>query len=160
MQLLEKYNELKNDGKLEEARKLIGQLAEDNPTDTEVLLEAGSIHKQMEMFPQAIAFYKDALELDLSEDERKHVLFHLGASYRAVGLYDQAKEIFEIGMSEYPAANEFYIYFAMTLYNLDDTDLALEIMLTKLIETTKDQGILEHKNEFSFYASRLDELFN
>lgn len=73
---------------------------------------------------------------------------------------ENAKEAFEIGMSEFPAANEFYIYFAMTLYNMDESDLAMEIVLSKLLETTKDENILKHKEEFSFYASRLDELFN
>lgn len=48
----------------------------------------------------------------------------------------------------------------MTLYNMDESDLAMEIVLSKLLETTKDENILKHKEEFSFYASRLDELFN
>ncbi|MBR7553720.1 tetratricopeptide repeat protein [Allobacillus sp. GCM10007491] len=160
MKLLHTFFDLKQNGHLQSAREEITRLAEEQAKNPSILFEAGLLHKDLEMMSQAITYFNQALELDLSEDIRKNSLFHLGASYRAVGLYENAKEAFEIGMSEFPAANEFYIYFAMTLYNMDESDLAMEIVLSKLLETTKDENILKHKEEFSFYASRLDELFN
>lgn len=160
MKLLHTFFDLKQNGHLQSAREEITRLAEEQEKNPSILFEAGLLHKNLEIMPQAITYFNQALELDLLEDIRKNSLFHLGACYRAVGLYENAKEAFEIGMSEFPAANEFYIYFAMTLYNMDESDLAMEIVLSKLLETTKDENILKHKEEFSFYASRLDELFN
>ncbi|WP_054754753.1 tetratricopeptide repeat protein [Piscibacillus salipiscarius] len=112
------------------------------------------------MEPQAIGFYKQALELGLEGEMRRDALLCLGSSYRAVGLYEQARETLEIGMSEYPDYNAFYIFFAMTLYNLGDTDLAMEFVLKKLLETTDDESIKQFSRALDFYASRLDEVFN
>jgi|SRR5690625_2563147 len=157
---IEDILKLKKEGKLEEARDGILKLLESKQNDSQLLLQAAFIHDQLGYAPQAITFYKQALELGLEKEERKEALLCLGSSYRAVGLYDEARETLEIGMSEYPNENVFYIFFALTLYNLDDADLAMEIVLTKLLETTSDQSILKYKKALEFYASRLDETFN
>jgi len=157
---IEDILKLKKEGNLEEARDGILNLLESNPNDSEILLQAAFIHDQLGYTPQAITFYQQALDSNLEEDDRKEALLCLGSSYRAVGLYDEARETLEIGMSEYPNENVFYIFFALTLYNLDEADLAMEIVLTKLLETTSDKSILKYKNALEFYASRLDETFN
>lgn len=157
---LEKVKRLKQAGKLDEARDLALKLLEDDGVNAELLLETAYIHDQNDMEPQAIGFYKQALDLGLDGEPRRDALLALGSSYRAVGLYEQARETLEIGMSEYPDHNAFYIYFAMTLYNLGDTDLAMEIVMTKLLETTDDASIKKYSRALEFYASRLDEVFN
>ncbi|MGM8214911.1 tetratricopeptide repeat protein [Bacillaceae bacterium W0354] len=157
---IEEVIKLKKEGSLNQARELVIKLLENDKNNSKLLLQAGLLHDQLGYTPQAITYYKQALDSGLDNDNRKKALLCLGSSYRAVGLYEEAKETLEIGMSEYPHDNAFYIFFAMTLYNLDETDLAMEIILTKLLETTKDQSILDYKQALQFYASRLDEVFN
>ncbi|GAA0466858.1 tetratricopeptide repeat protein [Alkalibacillus silvisoli] len=160
MDQLQEAIRLKNEGNLKEAQPLLAELANEHKEDQKVLLVAAEVHEKLELFPQAITFYQQALEFDLNEEYRKKALLHLGISYRAVGLYEQARETLEVGMSEFPSSNPFYIYFAMTLYNLGDSDLAMEIMAQKLIETTKDSELINHRGLIEFYASCLDETFN
>ncbi|WP_188207670.1 tetratricopeptide repeat protein [Alkalibacillus aidingensis] len=157
---LKEIKALKEKGSWSEAQSNILKLVEENPNDFEAFLEAGLIHEKLEMIPQAITYYQKALELDADEMIRQHTLLQLGISYRAVGLYEQARETLEIGMSEFPSDHRFYVYFAMTLYNLGDADLAMEIILNKLLETTEDQQLLSHRELIEFYASCLDETFN
>lgn len=157
---MEKFQQLINEEKFEEARELILKILDEDPNNKDVLLEAGFLHDKLGYTPQAITFYNQALENGIEGEKRKELLLSLGSSYRAVGLYEQARETLEIGMSDYPNYTPFYIFFAMTLYNLGDTDLAMEILITKLLETTNDEDVLKYKNALSFYASRLDETFN
>lgn len=157
---MEKFQQLINEEKFEEARELILKILDEDPNNKDVLLEAGFLHDKLGYTPQAITFYNQALENGIEGEKRKELLLSLGSSYRAVGLYEQARETLEIGMSDYPNYIPFYIFFAMTLYNLGDTDLAMEILITKLLETTNDEDVLKYKNALSFYASRLDETFN
>ncbi|MDQ0352563.1 tetratricopeptide (TPR) repeat protein [Alkalibacillus filiformis] len=151
---------LKEEGNFSEAQPIFAELVQSHPEDHETLLAAAYVHEQLEMFPQAITFYQQALDLSLNEGERKEALLRLGISYRAVGLYDKAKETLEVGMSEYPSYNPMYVYFAFTLYNLGDYDLAMEIMAQKLLETTRDEDLVKHQEFIEFYASCLDETFN
>ncbi|WP_194840900.1 tetratricopeptide repeat protein [Filobacillus milosensis] len=157
---VDKLKSLRQANQLDEARKLALSLLEDHPHDPDILLQTAYIHDQQDMAPQAISFYKQALEHDLNLEDRREALLCLGSSYRAVGLYELARETLEIGMSEYPDYNAFYIFFAMTLYNLDDTDLAMEFLMTKLLETTDDESIKAYSRALEFYSSRLDEVFN
>ncbi|WP_162297920.1 tetratricopeptide repeat protein [Halalkalibacillus sediminis] len=150
----------RKEGQLEQAKKLIMQALQEQPNDPYTLLEAGYVHDQMELAPQAINYYEQALDNGLFGDHRKDGLLCLGSSYRAVGLYEKAKETLEIGMSEFPSCNEMYIFFAMTLYNLGDYDLAMEILLSKLAETSSDGGIQKYEEAIKFYSTRLDETFN
>ncbi len=157
---LHKVKELRQEGQLNEAREMAMELLKEDNQNAELLLETAFIHDQSDMEPQAITFYKQALDVGLEGNQRRDALLSLGSSYRAVGLYEQARETLEIGLSEYPDYNAFYIFFAMTLYNLGDTDLAVEILMTKLLETTNDQSIKAYQRALEFYASRLDEVFN
>ncbi|WP_017186548.1 tetratricopeptide repeat protein [Alkalibacillus haloalkaliphilus] len=151
---------LKEERKFSEAQPIFAELTQSHSDDHHILIAAAYVHEQMEMFPQAITFYQQALDFELNEEERKEVLLRLGISYRAVGLYDKAKETLEVGMSEYPSYNPMYVYFAFTLYNLGDYDLAMEIMAQKLLETTNDDDLVKQQQLIEFYASSLDETFN
>ncbi|MDV2581291.1 tetratricopeptide repeat protein [Alkalibacillus haloalkaliphilus] len=160
MTLRQEAFRLKEEGKFSEAQSIFAELVQNYPDDHQVLIAAAYVHEQLEMFPQAITFYQQALDLELSEEERKEALLRLGISYRAVGLYDKAKETLEVGMSEYPSYNPMYVYFAFTLYNIGDYDLAMEIMAQKLLETTNDEDLVKQQELIEFYASSLDETFN
>ncbi|GEL78426.1 tetratricopeptide repeat protein [Tenuibacillus multivorans] len=157
---LKKLRQIRQNGQVEEARELASSYLENDPDHPQLLLETAFIYDQSDMEPQAITYYKQALENGLEDNDRRNALLSLGSSYRAVGLYENARETLEVGMSEYPDYNAFYIFFAMTLYNLGDSDLAMEILMTKLLETTDDESIQAYKKALAFYASRLDEVFN
>ncbi|WP_027965137.1 tetratricopeptide repeat protein [Halalkalibacillus halophilus] len=159
MNYLENILKFKENSQWEDAQKLILEVLEQEQ-NSEVYFHAGDIHEKLEMFPQAITYYKQALEEAENLDLREEILLSLGRSYRSVGLYDLAVETLEIGMSEFPTNNKMSVYFAMALYNQGDPDLAMEIIIQKLLETTQDQSLKEEQELIEFYASCLDETFS
>ncbi|RPF54013.1 tetratricopeptide repeat protein [Aquisalibacillus elongatus] len=158
--IVDELKQLQKEGKIQEAIQKATTYLEEHPNDGKVLLETAYLHDRHDMDPQAVQYYQSALETELEDLDRRDALLALGSTYRAVGLYENARETLEIGMSEFPDYNAFYVFFAMTLYNLGDTDLAMEIVMTKLLETTDDESIKQYSRALEFYASRLDEVFN
>ena len=45
----------------------------------------------------------------------------------------------------------------MTYYNMGEHSKAMELLLTSLVETSKDEGIVSYERAIRFYADKLDE---
>ena len=69
---------------------------------------------------------------------------------KLLGTFLRARELF-------PERNEFKVFQAMTYYNLSEHSKAMELLLTSLVETSKDAGILSYERAIRFYADKLDE---
>ena len=84
----------------------------------------------------------------------------LGSSYRALGEYEKSKAVFEKGTALFPDNRAIQVFFAMTLYNLQEHRRAMELLLRCLLDTTGDDAILGYKKAIAFYAERLDETWD
>ncbi len=60
-------------------------------------------------------------------------------------------------MKEFPQAEHMKVFHAMTLYNLGEFSKAMEILLSSLIVTTKDEGIQRYSKAIKFYSDKLDQ---
>jgi len=47
----------------------------------------------------------------------------------------------------------------MTLYNLQEYDNAMELLLKCIVDTTSDQEILSYKAAITFYSDKLDQIW-
>lgn len=47
----------------------------------------------------------------------------------------------------------------MTLYNLQEHQAAMKLLLTCLMETTKDSEMLSYQKAIDFYAPRLEQIW-
>ena len=81
----------------------------------------------------------------------------MGSTYRCIGEYQKAKETFLRALELFPERNEFKVFLAMTYYNLSEHSKAMELLLTSLVETSKDEGIVSYERAIQFYADKLDE---
>ncbi len=147
-------------GKLEDSRSLLLELVKEFSTDATVYYQCAWTHDALGMEAEAVPFYEQAITLGLPDEERRGAFLGLGSTYRTLGEYEKSKETFELGISQFPDHREFYVFYAMTLYNLQDHQKAMEILLHQLIETTTDQGILNYKRAINFYADKLDQIWN
>src|SRR5690606_20054991 len=81
----------------------------------------------------------------------------LGELLPGLGEYEKSKAVFEKGTALFPDNRAIQVFFAMTLYNLQEHRRAMELLLRCLLDTTGDDAILGYKKAIAFYAERLDE---
>ncbi|MET3698233.1 tetratricopeptide repeat protein [Bacillus oleivorans] len=151
---------LRVNGHYQEARQLLLSLYEQDKDDPHISYQCAWVHDLLGMEKEAIPFYEHAINQGLSGQERRGALLGLGSTYRTIGEYHQSKKIFKQGMQEFPNANEFPVFLAMTLHNLGDNEKALKILLNKIVELTDDEGIQRYKKAIQFYADKLNEVWD
>ena len=149
--------QLRKDDKQEEARELLLELHSEFPEDAQVNFQCAWIHDLLGLEREAIPFYETAVQAGLSEEDLQGALLGMGSTYRCIGEYQKAKETFQRALELFPQRNEFKVFLAMTLHNLKDHTKAMELLLTSLLDTTKDDGILGYERALRFYADKLDE---
>ncbi|GAA0329977.1 tetratricopeptide repeat protein [Bacillus carboniphilus] len=159
MELLERAISLREEKKFEEARDILLSLHNQYPEDPNVSYQCAWVHDNMGLESEAIPYYIHAIEHGLNAAERRGALLGLGSTYRTLGLYTESKTILEQGLLEYPDAQEFAIFYAMTLYNLGESKKAMEILLTKLIDLTANPDIKRYEQAIRFYADKLDQIW-
>lgn len=160
MERLQQAIFFRENGRLDESRALLLELVQEFNHDATVLYQCAWTHDALGMEAEAVPFYEQAIALGLTGDERRGALLGLGSTYRTLGEYEKAKLTFEQGIAQFPDAREFYVFYAMTLYNLQDYSKSMETLLHQLIETTSDQGVLKYKRAILFYADKLDQVWN
>src|SRR5215207_2607084 len=149
--------QLRESGKHEEAREFLRELYSEFPNDSQVNLQYAWIHDLLGLEHDAIPFYESAIKFGLSGDDLQSALLGMGSTYRCIGEYQKAKETFLRALELFPQRNEFKVFLAMTCYNLKEHSKAMELLLTSLVETSKDEGILSYDRAIRFYSDKLDE---
>lgn len=149
--------QLRELGKHDEARELLRELHSEFPHDAQVNLQYAWIHDLLGLEREAIKFYESAVRFGLSGDDLQSALLGMGSTYRCIGEYQKAKETFLRALELFPQRNEFKVFLAMTCYNLGEHSKAMELLLTSLVETSKDAGIVSYERAIRFYADKLDE---
>ena len=149
--------QLREAGKHEEARALLREIHSEFPDDAQVNLQYAWIHDLLGLEREAIQFYESAVKFGLSGDDLQSALLGMGSTYRCIGEYQKAKETFLRALELFPQRNEFKVFLAMTYYNLGEHSKSMELLLTSLVETSKDEGIVSYERAIRFYADKLDE---
>jgi len=148
---------LRERGEHEAARTILLHLVEEMPMAPEVWYQCAWIHDVMGLEREAAPYYVRALELGITGEDRQGAFLGLGSTYRTLGMYRESKAIFEQAMAEFPAQREYPVFYAMTLYNLQEHSQAMQILLEQLSETSADQGIQSYRTAIAFYADKLDQ---
>ena len=107
---------------------------------------------------EAIPLYERAISLGLLGRDLEGAILSLGSSHRAVGNPAKAAEVLQGGVERFPQNRAMQMFLAIALYNLDEHEQAIEILLRNLAETSSNPEIASYKEAISYYASRLDEI--
>lgn len=99
------------------------------------------------------------LLLKMVEQYPNDAFIGLGSTYRTLGQYKKAQSTFLKGIDLFPTNKALQVFYAMTLYNLDEHSKAMELLLECLLHTTRDAEILSYKNAIHFYAHQLDKVW-
>lgn len=160
MDQLNRAIQLRESGSHEEARSLLLRLIDEYPLNPTIWYQCAWIHDVMGLESEAVPYYKKALELGLTGEEKQGAVLGLGSTYRTLGMYDEAQAVFEEAIQEFPERREFQVFYAMVLYNQQAYSKAMGILLKQLAETSTDQGIQDYKKAILFYADQLDRVWD
>ena len=104
-------------------------------------------------------YYKKAISIGLPDEELQYAYLGLGSSYRILGQYKESKEMLEEGLSKFPEYKAMKVFYAMTLYNLNEYAKAMEILLKIIADTSLDEGIRKYRKAIEFYSDKVDEIW-
>ncbi|CAJ1796610.1 hypothetical protein LMCDFJHI_01758 [Aeromonas salmonicida] len=153
---MEQLQNLKAEGRIEEARQHgLLQLAE-RPQDAKLHYEVAGLHDNLGREAQAIPLYQRAIALGLMGEALRGAWLGLGSSYRTTGQYPEALAAFEQGLACFPNANEFKVFRAMVCYNLRRHKEGMESLLAVLAETTAAPDLIPYRRAMALYATDLD----
>ncbi|WP_257009888.1 tetratricopeptide repeat protein [Evansella halocellulosilytica] len=155
--MLHKARRLIEENKNEEAKQLLLDLTKEYPNDKQVHFHCAEVHDGLGLEREAITHYEKALALGILGEERERAFIQLGSSLRCIGQYDEAMNILKAGLKEFPENRALHVFLAMTFYNVNDHKLAVETLLSELIETSSDQWINKYSRALTFYSENLDK---
>jgi len=153
---LDQIRDLRRDGRHEEAREHLANLAGLSPKDPQILFEAASVHDYLDLEIQALAYYLAAIEAGLSGPLLREAYLGLGSTYRILGRTDESLRTFEQAMRHFPEAREFQVFCAMTDYNLGRHHEAVSKLLRVIADTSADPAIRSYERAIRLYAEDLN----
>lgn len=156
---LNKAIELRKDGQLKESNTILIQLANTFPNDAQVQYHCAWSFDALGEESKAVPYYERAIELGLSGKDLEGALLGLGSTHRTLGDYENSKRVFEKGKELFPNNRAFDVFFAMTLYNLNQHNQAMEMLLTCLVDTTDNKDIKAYEKAIRFYSDKLDQVW-
>ena len=144
-------------GEYDKSSRLLLELVQKFPDDPLILYQYAWSLDLLGEESRAVCFYEKAISLGLPKDELEMALLGLGSTYRTLGDYKKASDTFVQAIEQFKDNNALRIFYAMTLYNLEKHEKAMEVLLTALVETTADENILKYKKAIRFYSDKLNE---
>jgi tetratricopeptide (TPR) repeat protein len=146
-----------------EARQLLLELHAEFPEDPQVnyrsKLACAWIHDLLSLEREAIPFYEKAIETGIGGDDLKSALLGMGSTYRCIGEYQKSIDTFQQARTLFPDSHEFKVFLGMAYYNIGEYSSAMELLLTSLADTSKDEGILRYRRAIHFYSDKLDQIW-
>jgi len=148
---------LRAEGNTEEALNIIQQLLAIHPEDTKVHFEYARLLDAAGQEREAVVHYEHAIANGLAGHDLEVATINLGSSYRTLGEYEKAVQIWLDGMSKFGENRALQVFLAMGLYNLGKHQEAMQLLLHTLVETSTDAWISHYRHAMLIYADKLDE---
>jgi tetratricopeptide (TPR) repeat protein len=146
---------LREEGKTDEAHRMLVDLARRHPEDAEVAYQAAWVHDVLGLEAEAVPYYETALARPgLSPEHRLGAYTGYGSTLRGLGRYQDALEAFGKGLEEFPEDPGLRTFTAMALYNVGRSREAVSTLLKVVAESDKAG---RYRRAIEYYADNLDE---
>lgn len=156
---LMRIKKIRKEGASEKAYTELLSALEKQPSSASLNYLAACICDAERTEGEAVSFYHKALEYGLSGWDRKDAYLGLGSTYRSMGEYKKAEEIFQMGIKEFPDYRPYQVFLALNENNQKNSDESIRLLLEELVQTTNDLHIKKFKRALQFYSTRLHEVF-
>jgi tetratricopeptide (TPR) repeat protein len=158
-QELDKAIDLRKSGSHKESNELLIKLVQKYPEKASINYQCAWSYDLLGEESKAVPFYETAIKLGLPSNELEGAFIGLGSTYRTLGEYEKSKKTFQKGIETFPNNRAIQAFYSMTLYNLNEHNKAMELLLKCLIDTTTDDKILSYKKAIDFYSDKLNEVW-
>lgn len=156
---LARLQQLRAECKTEEALNIVRQLLDAHPEDAKVRFEYARLLDAAGQESEAILHYEHAIANGLAGHDLEAATINLGSSYRALGKYEKAVQVWLDGMSKFSENRALQVFLALGLYNLGKHQEAMQLLLHNLIEGSTDAWISRYRHAMLIYADKLDEVW-
>lgn len=151
---------LREQGRQEEARDRLVELAARRPEDAEVAYQTAWAHDALGLEAEAVPYYERALKptgaTGLSEEDRRGALLGLGSTFRVLGRYEEAVATLRGAAEEFPDDGALRTFLAMALFNTGDHHESARLLLRLLAATSDDASVRRYRRAIEYYAEDLD----
>ncbi len=154
---LRKAIELRNQKNYSDLETMFNELVNDYPKNAQVYYHYAWLCDNMEREVEARPKYEKALELGLSGEDLKGCYLGLGSTYICIGMYEKSIALFDRAIKEFPLNNEYKVFKAMTLYNVESHQEAMNLLLNVVAKTSIDKGIHEYQKAIGYYSDKLEK---
>ncbi|GGA27499.1 tetratricopeptide repeat protein [Psychrobacillus lasiicapitis] len=151
--------DLRNEGNFQESNALLLRMVEKWPNDAVINYQCAWSFDVLGKENEAITYYENAIALGLPESDLQEALLGLGSTYRALGEYEKSRDVLLKGINLFPTNHSIQVFYAMTLYNLNEHHHAMELLLKCLLDTTSDKDILNYQKAIRFYSDKLNNVW-
>ncbi|MFD7324395.1 tetratricopeptide repeat protein [Streptomyces sp. NPDC059875] len=151
---------LREQGRQEEARERLVELAARYPDDAEVAYQTAWAHDVLGLEAEAVPFYERALKepgAGLSEVDRRGALLGLGSTFRILGRYEEAVATLRAGVEEFPEDGALRTFLAMALFNTGEHHESAQLLLRLVAATSEDPSVRRYRKAIEYYAGDLNE---
>lgn len=148
---------LRTQGKVKEAIGVLETLLRQEPEHPATNYHMAWCHDLLGLETEAVPYYEMAISQGLKGEDLKGAYLGLGSTYRAIGQYQKSKQVFESALAVFPEDQVLPVFYALTLYNLQDHAQAMQLLLEGLCKTTSSPEIMAYKEALLFYSDKLDQ---
>ncbi len=157
---LQRAIDLRKLGELEQSNKILIQLVQKCPSEAFINYQCAWSFDVLGEESKAVPFYENAINLGLAGKDLEGAIVGLGSTYRTLGQYEKSRNVFLKGSELFPANKAIQVFYSMTLYNLNEHNKVMEIMLKCIADSTTDQDISNYKRAIHFYSDKLDHVWD
>ncbi len=150
---------LRQEGDVKKSNQLLVELADFHPHDAYIQYQTAWSFDILGEEANAVPHYEQAIKLGLDEENLQGAIIGLGSTYRTLGRYEESRELLKNGLSHFPQNGAMKVFYAMTLYNLQDHSQAMNVLLKTIADQTVDKEIQSYKKAIEFYAEHLDDVW-
>ncbi|WP_214815226.1 tetratricopeptide repeat protein [Exiguobacterium sp. s131] len=151
---------LREEGQLEQAKQLFLSLLRKDEKNPRLHAYCAWCYDSLGEERQAVPHYERAIRLGLTGEELAESYLGLGSTYRALGRYTEAEQLFEEAIEQFPNHGALKVFQAMTHYNVGRHEEATGTLLELLASPKADESITRYRRAIAFYARNLNETYD
>lgn len=151
---------LREEGQLEQAKQLFLSLLQKDEKNPRLHAYCAWCYDSLGEERQAVPHYERAIRLGLTGEELAESYLGLGSTYRALGRYTEAEQLFEEAIEHFPNHRALKVFQAMTHYNVGRHEEATGTLLELLASPKPDESIAPYRRAIAFYARNLNETYD
>jgi tetratricopeptide (TPR) repeat protein len=130
-------------------------LLEQYPGDPAVLSEVGGAYDTAGQEAQAAEYYEQALAAGLEGTELRRCLLQYGSTLRNLGRPEDAIEVFEHALDEFPRSRSIGTFMALALHSAGRSDAAVATLVDVILDTGPRTDVDYYGVALTGYAAEL-----